>query len=80
MYLFNHVSAIFPNFLTKKETKKYLAPLAIKEKTKKGIIDMDIIPAEMVKSLYGIGLNPAMSIIIMPYLLKYTWAFSNPDS
>ena len=66
MYLFNHWSAIFPNFLTRKETKKYLAPLAIKEKATKGISDMDIIPAEIVNSLYGTGLKPAIRMITIP--------------
>ena len=63
MYLFNHASAIFPNFLTTRDIKKYLEPLAIKEKTMNGNRDIDIIPAEIVKSLYGIGLKPAMRII-----------------
>jgi hypothetical protein len=63
MYLFNHASAIFPNFRTTKDIKKYLEPLAIKEKTINGNRDIDIIPAEIVKSLYGIGLKPAIKII-----------------
>ena len=63
MYLFNHASAIFPNFLTIKDIKKYLEPLAINEKIINGNKDIDIIPAEIVKSLYGIGLNPAIKII-----------------
>ncbi len=63
MYLFNHASAIFPNFLTTRDIKKYLEPLAIKEKTMNGNRDIDIIPAEIVKSLYGIGLKPAIRII-----------------
>ena len=63
MYLFNHASAIFPNFLTTRDIKKYLEPLAIKEKIMNGNRDIDIIPAEIVKSLYGIGLKPAIRII-----------------
>ena len=63
MYLFNHASAIVPNFLTTRDIKKYLEPLAIKEKTMNGNRDIDIIPAEIVKSLYGIGLKPAIRII-----------------
>ncbi len=78
MYLFNHVSAIFPSFLTKYEIKKYLAPLAIKEKATKGIIGIAIIPAVIVNNLYGIGLKPAISMIKMPYVLKYLSAVYVP--
>ena len=46
-----------------KDIKKYLEPLAINEKTINGNRDIDIIPAEIVKSLYGIGLKPAIKII-----------------